>query len=197
MKKLILLLLVVLSANVNAQTESKNRAGNSLPNNMFQLEMGESGRFFANVLFKNNAGVDIGDISPTFSLSYHNRILPWLWMGTTISYNQEASVTSMTFTDGRLVDFENFRTMHQLSFAPSIRFSYFDRHNLFMYSGIQFGMRWERDQLYVGGIGRVNYFGMFAQLTLFGFTYGKNFFIGGEIGFGNKGVLNFTTGYRF
>ena len=193
MKKLFLLLFVAVCINANAQTENKKVVDNALPKHDIRLEMGESMRMFK--LYDEDI---VDDMSPTFSTSYHNRILKWLWMGAAISYNQKASVTYRLFSDDDLVYLNDFRTLHQLSFAPSVRFSYFDKYNLFMYSGVQFGMCWQKDpMLYSGKSGGVNYIGMFGQLTLFGITYGKDFYLGGEIGFGNKGLFNFTAGYRF
>ena len=67
-----------------------------------------------------------------------------------------------------------------------------------MYSGGQIGMCWSRGAMPEwSNEGKVNYTVMFMQATLFGITYGEKFYLGGEIGFGNKGIFNFTAGYRF
>jgi len=189
MKKLILLLFTAVFINANAQTESTKIAGNSLPKHEFQLEIGDA--------MQSLRRIDrdmVGDVSSSFSLSYHNRVLNWLWIGASMSYRQEGFTTSKTFMDNRLVS----GISHWFAFVPSIRFSYYNRPHLTMYSGLQFGMCWWRDVIPVSRFeGKVNHVGMFAQLTLFGITYGETFFIGGELGAGNKGIFNFTAGYRF
>jgi len=193
MKKLILLLFTAVFINANAQTESTKIAGNSLPKHELQFEMGDA---MQSIRFIDR---DMSiDSSPSFSLSYHNRVLNWLWIGASVSYSEIGWATGMTFIDNRLVEYENFGIEHNFAFVPSIRFSYYNRPHLTMYSGLQFGMRWHRGAMPEwSSEGRVNYIGMFAQLTLFGITYGETFFIGGEIGMGNKGFFNFTAGYRF
>jgi len=193
MKKVILLLFATVCIGANAQTESTKVADNSLSKNELQLEMGDAMQSLR-LIDKDM----VGDGSPSFSLSYHNRVLKWLWLGASVSYRQESFTTSKSWTDGRLTEYENFGIEHSFAFVPSIRFSYYNKPNLTMYSGGQIGMCWIKGAMPEWSFeGKVNYIGMFGQLTLFGITYGKKFYLGGEIGMGNKGLFNFTAGYRF
>ena len=190
-KYFVLLLFVSLKFVVYAQTESSKTTNNSLPQNELQVEIGES------LCLLGLFDIIGNNFSPTFSLSYHNRALKRLWIGASLGYNQDGDYTYMETIDGVVIDMKNFTRIHRLSLVPSIRFSYFDRKNLTMYLGGHVGMCWLNYTNPKFNHGRVNELNLFVQLTAFGISYGKNFYIGGEIGFGHKGLFNFTAGYRF
>jgi hypothetical protein len=181
----------ILPLFMSAQTESNKTTNSSLHQNELQVEMGESlGLLHLFDIIDN-------DFSPTISLSYHNRVLKRLWIGASLGYNQDGDYTSYVESINGNVILENFTRIHRLSFVPSIKFSYFDKKNLTMYLGGQAGMCWLSYSNPKSNFGEVNELGLFLQLTAFGINYGKNFYIGGEIGFGHKGLFNFTAGYRF
>jgi hypothetical protein len=76
--------------------------------------------------------------------------------------------------------------------APVIRFSYINKNKLMMYSELAAGLALmlENNKWTVGNI-------PYFQATFFGISYGKNLYIGGEIGVGFRGFLNLNVGYKF
>jgi hypothetical protein len=177
-----LLVFIAISAGINAQNSEA-----TLPSREFQAGIGDAMSIYGNFL-----GNELYMSSPTLSLSYHQRINSWLWYGATLAYNANH------YNDYNLKIKQNIRT---LSFAPSLRFSYVNKPNLLMYSGLQAGFSWQK--FYNTDIdGKLdnqysNQIWFLGQATAFGITFGKDFFIGGEVGFGHKGILNFVAGYRF
>ena len=205
MKKVILLLFMAVCINVNAQTENKKVEDNSLPNNELQLEFGE-GMFILNHYVNGFANTKFSEmknnLSPTLSLSFHKRANKWLWYGASLSYqNNYRSIYYITdYGDGDVYYNFLYDNVKTFAFAPSVRFSYVNKENLTMYSGAQLGMSYQKctrkypeNSFY----NKANIVNVFYQATLFGISYGKKFYIGGEIGYGNKGLLNLTAGYRF
>ena len=125
--------------------------------------------------------------TPIISATYHYRLLRWLHFGGYISYAGIFSERINIITE----ESASFKT-HYFSIAPSIRFSYFDRKYVSLYSGLAIGVTNEfsknKNQIitYIEG-----------QLTAFGASFGNKWFGYAEFGYGNKGIISAGFGYRF
>ena len=114
----------------------------------------------------------------SYTLSYHKRLKDdnTFWWG---AYYNVIVIEYFHF-------YEAF-----FSFVPSMRISYLNRPNTTLYSGVSLGL----------GVHAHPYWGktpfLFYQVTAIGFSVGKKSFIGGELGFGVKGLGCVCYGYRF
>ncbi len=191
MKKIFLfVILLAASSGVFAQENEK-----VLPQRELQVEIGESA--IMQLLSGENT-------SPTISVTHNRRINEKWWYGVSAAYSRN-SVHNLVYT-GTIYKEGTFQSINVLrsnndvfSIAPAIKFSYYNAERVQMYSGLQAGISLiSGKNLYVDGrtvAGSTMSF--FFQLTAFGINYGKDFYIGAEAGFGYKGMLNLTAGYRF
>ena len=189
MKKVTLLLLLIICVSaIYAQTDS-NKTSSNLPKNEFQVGMGDA---LMSLGLINKDFAEANDLSPAFSLSFHSRIKSWLWFGVSFVYLRQGNGV---FTVDNTYFFSGNANM--IALMPSIRFSYINKANLLLYSGGQIGVYWCSYERPIAFDSKLNEINLFGQITALGFTYGKNFYIGAEIGFGGKGIFNFVAGYRF
>jgi hypothetical protein len=135
--------------------------------------------------------------TPVFSFNYHYRLTKWLWAGAMVNYVFFKDHTDYTFTR-----FRN-RTQHGITLMPELRFSYFNRPHVTLYSAAALG--------YTIFLGRENasfhefyshrlYISEFPsfQLTAFGIRAGGERLFGTfEAGFGIKGIVSGGIGYAF
>jgi len=130
----------------------------------------------------------------TYSLSYYYRYKKWLWFGVNINalpyknwifngYNGEIEIETGLYKS---------KDYLHISLTPSIRLSYLNNPYITLYSALETGIGANvRTNIPNNKIVRV------SQFTLFGFSVGKKFFVGGEIGNGHKGFGFINAGYRF
>ena len=129
--------------------------------------------------------------TPVISVAYHYRLLRWLHLGGYVSYAGIFSERMEVITE-KSTSFQN----HFFTIAPSIRFSYFDRKYISLYSGLavcvtnQFSKSKEYNSLLTDTF-------VEAQFTAFGISAGNKWFGFAELGFGNKGIISAGFGYRF
>jgi len=126
---------------------------------------------------------------PTFSFSYHYRMAKWFWVGCSVNYshfyNSEWGGTNEEY----------------LSFIANLRFSYLNRKNITLYSGIGIGLGggYYPYVFSITSSGLVpfnNYFTTF-QITALGVKVGgKNWFGDLELGVGYKGFVSLGAGYN-
>jgi len=161
--------------------------------------------FLAQVLWTYNPWGDKrnnADLYVNVSLSYFYRPVKWFWVGGNF-INYFGSNISYTWreydVDGNYKDFSKSKMKYCAVIAPEVRFSYLNRDAVILYSALSGGICFEngfttRRYKYP----EINYF---FQLTLIGVNAyvgkTKNFFLGGEFGFGLKGFGNIHAGYRF
>lgn len=120
------------------------------------------------------------------SFSYMFRVKKWFWVGGEITYAGFYTNVYDKFTD-KVVGHNN---SHLISIMPKIRFSYFNRKHVMLYSGLSLGFGIEINPDFV--------WGHFAgQLTTFGVKAGANWFGFAEIGWGYKGFGLVGFGYHF
>lgn len=122
----------------------------------------------------------------SYTLSYHYRIRNWLWCG---AYFNVSPIKEYGYLSG----YDRAEPVTTaISIAPSLRFSYFNKQNVSLYSAFSVGCS-------VLATKEEARFGVFYQITVFGFSIsiGEKFFVGGEAGYGYKGLLCANFGYRF
>ena len=135
--------------------------------------------------------------TPFFSLNYHYRLTKWLWTGAMVNYAYYRDHTDYTYR------IYNTRWMHCITLMPELRFSYFNRPHVTLYSAVATGVTlfvghenpsWE---IYDGQWWKLSTFPTF-QLTAFGIRAGGEHLFGTfELGVGIKGIASAGIGYAF
>ena len=135
--------------------------------------------------------------TPVFSFNYHYRLTKWLWAGAMMNYAYYRDHTDYTYR------IYNTRWMHCITLMPELRFSYFNRPHVTLYSAVAAGATlfvgrenpsWE---IYDGEWWKLSTFPTF-QLTAFGIRAGGERLFGTfETGFGIKGIVSGGIGYAF
>ncbi|MCL2073820.1 MAG: hypothetical protein FWH18_07865 [Marinilabiliaceae bacterium] len=170
MRKFLTIVLWVCASILNAQENTIHNDNSKLPKYELSFSVGHYVTFGKLV-----------EGFGTYSISYHkrNNHKNWFWYG----------FYSYLFP-GWVVNSPPCRDYFRFySIASSIRLSYLNKPKTIMYSGLSLGIG-----LMNGDVGGIY---PFFQVTSFGFSYGKNFFVGGELGYGLKGIGCFNAGYRF
>jgi hypothetical protein len=139
--------------------------------------------------------------SPVFSFNYHYRLTKWFWVGAMVNYAYYKDHTDYPFhTDAAYIQ----RRMNCLTLMPELRFSYFNRPHVTLYSAIAAGttlflgkelymgkfwdFRWEKSSKVTPSF----------QLTAFGVRAGGEHLFGSfELGIGIKGFASAGIGYVF
>ena len=141
------------------------------------------------------AGFGLDDSFGSYSFAYHYGMKKWLSFGGYINYTP---VREYSYDDDVYYDSYGYYDYiyrkyiaHYISLNVSLRFTYLNRPNIMLYSGTSLGF----GQVFSKG----NKMRMFpsGQMTFIGFSFGKKFYIGGEVGFGTKGIFNTNIGYHF
>jgi hypothetical protein len=185
---------------------------NKMYNHEFKLEASDwFGIFFMQTPFIHfPTGSEISyaspkKISPLLSGSYHYRIMPWFWIG--ISMNYAYYVKNIRFRypwDAPLeLSVAGTRDYHLLGIMPDIRFSYFNRPHVTLYSALSIGLnlhipgKYEGDETFQDYYPDPLVYSNF-QVTLFGVKAGgKHWFGSFELGAGYKGIAALGVGYEF
>ena len=136
--------------------------------------------------------------TPVFSLNYHYRLAKWFWVGAMGNYAYYKDQTDYAYR------VYNKRWMHCISLMPELRFSYFNRPHMTLYSALAAGAT-----LFLGNVFYADPYESFYweniqkvyptfQLTAFGIRAGGERFFGTfETGFGIKGIVSGGIGYAF
>lgn len=193
-KTLLFTILFVCSSAIFAQTND-----NSYPKGEIQLEIGEATQMIIGERLTNlNAGSGMlsNYSSPAISITYHRNINNRFWYGVSASFKQAFTYGYPQYTGGE----DSKEIGNIFAFMPSLKFAYYNSDKLQMYSSIQAGFCFLAGKPLYGFTNANGYsakVGLFGQLTGFGIRYGKDFFIGTELGYGSKGIINFIAGYKF
>ncbi|EFI16118.1 hypothetical protein HMPREF0156_01568 [Bacteroidetes oral taxon 274 str. F0058] len=194
MKKIFLFtILLAASSEVFAQENEK-----VLPQRELQIEIGEALNlwYLISPESPNQYSVD-RCIFPAFSLTYNHKINQKWWYGISAIYNYNREEL---FDNKDSYHLSVYRSNnHVFAAAPAIKFIYCNTETLQMYSGLQAGISLITVKIIrsKGEVSNGTNIGFWGQLIAFGINYGKDFYIGAEAGFGYKGMLNLTAGYRF
>lgn len=207
MKRITLwLLLAVLNFSVIAQSENIVNESetaswkNTLPRHEIQLGFGDPVYAYLvnptqNVLNLNReAYMDswfsdgknkptINLITTTHALAYKYRACKWFWVGATVTYTAFASI-----------DYANDvqKSLHYITIAPEVRFSYLNKRVVTLYSGLNLGVG-----IRCGEIGEFMPVGITWHANLFGVEVGTRWYGYMELGIGNKGIVSAGFGYHF
>lgn len=141
---------------------------------------------------------------PIISACYHYRVTPWLWIGISTNYSYYSKDIYVRYGhnifDLRL---EGNKTYHLLGIMPDIRFSYFNRPHVTLYSSLSIGVnlhipgKYEGDETYKDYYPDPLFYSAF-QATLFGVKAGGSHWFGSfELGAGYKGIASLGVGYEF
>lgn len=142
---------------------------------------------------------------PIFSAGYHYRVLPWFWIGVSINYGYTQDNVSIRYTldDPLAFNLVGTQSYHLIGILPDIRFSYFNRPHVTLYSALSIGVvahirgKYEGDEVYKDYYTHSKIYSAF-QATLFGVKAGGNHWFGSfELGAGYKGFASLGVGYEF
>ena len=135
--------------------------------------------------------------TPVFSLNYHYRLTKWLWAGAMVNYAYYKDHTDYGY------NLYDSRNQHCITLMPELRFSYFNRPHVTLYSAVAAGATvfvghenssWEE---YDGQWWKESVYPTF-QLTAFGVRAGGEHLFGTfELGAGIKGFASAGIGYAF
>lgn len=129
--------------------------------------------------------------SGAFGTCYAYRAKRWLEIGITFTY-AGFKRNSLRKSDGGVAARWRKR---DLTLMPFVRFSWLNRRSMRLYSGLQFGCQWCREE--DSRFGYLDY-GLFAaQFTWLGISVGRRFFGYAELGTGMRGIFVGGLGYRF
>ena len=117
-----------------------------------------------------------------YSLSYTYKDRRWLSYGGTAVFGASTRWRKNSIT-GEKIDNLSY---YCLSIMPTVRFDWFYREKVQLYSTISVGVITDFDEVYPWG-----------DLTLFGCSFGRKFFGFAELGLGMAGWLRAGIGYRF
>lgn len=117
-----------------------------------------------------------------YSLSYTYHSRNWLQYGGTVSFAATTLSSRDNHTDEKVKDFNSY----MVSVMPTVRFVYLYRDKVQLYSGVSFGL-----------VVSTDYIVPWLDATLFGCSFGRNFFGFAEIGAGLGGWGRLGIGYRF
>ena len=117
-----------------------------------------------------------------YSLSYTYQDRRWLQYGGQVVFGSSTRSRKNSFTHETVANLNYY----VLSVMPTVRFSWFYRDAVQMYSSVSLGVVTDFDELMVWG-----------DATLFGCSFGRKFFGFAEVGLGMSGWLRAGIGYRF
>ena len=117
-----------------------------------------------------------------YSLSYTYQDRRWLQYGGKVVFGASTRWRKSAHT-GEKIDNLSY---YSLSVMPSVRFNWFYRDAVQLYSTISVGVITDFDEVYPWG-----------DLTLVGCSFGRKFFGFAEVGMGTAGWLRAGVGYRF
>lgn len=117
-----------------------------------------------------------------YTLSYTYQDRRWLQYGGKAVFGASTRWRKDAYTGEKI---EN-QSYYCLSIMPSVRFNWFYREKVQLYSTVSIGVVTDFEEAYPWG-----------DLTLFGCSFGRKFFGFAEIGLGTAGWLRGGIGYRF
>ena len=137
-----------------------------------------------------------------YSVAYYYRALIWLWTGVNFVnyFGDKINYHWREYdTNGNFNDFSKSKTKYYAAIAPEIRFSYINKEAIICYSALSGGISWENG--FDTKLQKYPKRSSYIQAVFWGlscnFGKNKNIFLGGEFGFGYKGIFHMHGGYRF
>ena len=141
-------------------------------------------------------------VNGNFSVAYFYRPVKWFWAGGNFIniFGDKLYYSWREYdADGRFKDFTKSKIKSCAIIAPEIKFSFLNNKPEIHYCALSGGIALENG--YDDRLHKYPKILPYFQLTLWGFSanFGKNenIFLGGELGFGFKGLISMHGGYRF
>ena len=143
----------------------------------------------------NNGKYYWGDevYTQAISLSYTHEIKRWLALSINATYSG-AFQDEKRREDDRVV---SEYAKHRLGLFPMVKFTYFNRPMIRLYSAVGFGVGFKTENWSNTSRSRMNETHVSGQATFFGVSVGKRLFASWEVGTGSMGYLIMGGGYRF
>lgn len=116
----------------------------------------------------------------SFSYTYHH--LRWLQYGGTVTFGATTRWRKDAFTGEKIENLSH----HAVAAMPSVRFVWFYREKVQLYSSISLGVITDFDEAYIWG-----------DMALIGCSFGRKIFGFVELGGGMAGAARIGLGYRF
>lgn len=117
-----------------------------------------------------------------YSLGYTYHHLRWLQYGGTVAFGASTCWRKDAATGAKVENLSHYT----LAVMPTVRFNWFYREKVQLYSSISLGVVTDFDEAFVWG-----------DITLVGCSFGRKFFGFAEIGGGMSGSVRVGLGYRF
>ncbi|MCL2073233.1 MAG: hypothetical protein FWH18_04895 [Marinilabiliaceae bacterium] len=166
----------------------------SLPKNFAQVDLSHSKHIR---LPKRELAISVGD---NMVISQKSEITIKELGSYTLSYLKRLD-DDVTFWLGGYFNIITYATYYHywtvISLAPSMRVSYLNKSKATLYSGLSLGFGLELIPPPYPSMKREYDPFIFYQVTALGFSYGKKFFAGAELGYGHKGIGCFNAGYKW
>ena len=140
-----------------------------IPNFRYDMELGDT--YLTPRIFTGN-----------YTLSYTYQDRRWLQYGGKVVFGASTRWRKNAYSGEKIENLSNYC----LSVMPSVRFNWFYREKVQLYSSISIGVVTDFDSIYPWG-----------DLTLVGCSFGRKFFGFAEVGMGTAGWLRAGVGYRF
>ena len=128
------------------------------------------------------------------NLSYAYRFRRWFDLGLLLSYNCEYKRQFSALSG----DYLHRKYQHNITFMPTVRFTWLNRKWVRMYSSIGMGVTIQTQN--ISGPEKLSdnsIYGFACHCSYLGITVGKSLFGFAELGCGAKGFAIFGMGYRF
>ena len=147
------------------------------------LERYEKGRYY----------YDDKIFTEAITLSYSKELKGWLALGINVSYSGVFQKERRT-SDDQVV---NKYKKHRIGLFPTVKFIYFNRPIIRLYSAAGFGIG-VKDERWTSNRGsHIRETRLSGQVTFFGVSVGKKLFASWEVGAGSMGYITMGAGYRF
>jgi hypothetical protein len=127
------------------------------------------------------------------SISYTQELKRWLALSVNATYSGVSQNERSTETN----QISNKYRKHHFSIYPMVRFTYFNRPVIRMYSAAGFGFGITDEKWSSNYQSHNSETSLSGQIIFFGISVGKNLFASWEIGAGSMGYLIMGGGYRF
>jgi hypothetical protein len=127
------------------------------------------------------------------SVSYTQELRRWLALSVNAVYSGVSQNERRTDTDR----ISNKYTQYRIGIYPAVRFTYFNRPLIRMYSAIGLGLEITDEKWSSNYHSNNHETNLNGQITFFGVSVGKNLFVSWEVGVGAMGYLVMGGGYRF
>jgi hypothetical protein len=130
--------------------------------------------------------------TPAITISYTNEMKRWLALTINASYvgffQREKEIETNTITDKY--------SSHRFTLYPMVRFSYFNRPLIRLYSALGLGIGFKSGGWSSDNNNSSTYYTS-GQATFFGVSVGKKLVASWELGIGSMGIATMGIGYRF